>query len=134
MSRGTFPRVAGNLAARSPCPVIPPVGAAVPRMRGGPFSARTCSGVARDVVAGWENDDDNDYGARRNRSEPNASALGIELTEQAQQLWPTHSYSYDTCDAALAIAASKRERRRARARVRPGEAESTSARASSTRG
>lgn len=48
-------------------------------------------------------------GGRRNQSEPNASALGIELTEQASRLWPAHSYSYGTCDVALAIARRRRE-------------------------
>lgn len=69
--------------ARAPRPVIPRSAhtGGTPDAGGAPLSARTWSGVARDVVTGWENDDDN--GARRNRSEPNASALGIELSKPA---------------------------------------------------
>jgi len=76
------------------------------------------------------------------QSEPNRTLQRSvsNWLSKSQQLWPAHSYSYDTCDAAARYrdeerTATKRERRRrARARVRPGEAESTSAHASNTRG
>lgn len=88
--RRTFPRVAGNPTARS-VPRHPPVSAHRRYPGGGARWARADvlrSGARRGN--GMGNDDDN--GARRNRSEPNASALGIELTEQASssgQLTPT---------------------------------------------
>lgn len=91
--RRTFPRVAGNPAARS-VSRHPPVSADRRYPGGRPaLSARwACSGAARGARRGSGMGNDDDNGARRNRSEPNASALGIELTEQASssgQLTPT---------------------------------------------
>lgn len=101
-----------------------------PGRRGGPCShaRRTCSGGGG-VASGMTITAHAGIGADRTLRRSVSNWLS-----KPAALWPAHSYSYGTCDAALAIAAMKRERRRVRARVRPGEAESTSARASSTRG